>query len=1160
MAPPRDHRTEHIARRVLTQSPQHDEVFWTRVRELFHAASEIPPDQRETFLRAEGADSRQRAEVLSLLSSADSAEGFLEPPRRHRRSFETGELIAGRYVIGTLLGIGGMGEVYEAEDRELQEHVALKIIRPEIAANPRIVERFRREIQLARRVTHPNVCRIYDVSHHLSRSEAGEPERRITFVSMELLHGRTLASQLREHGRMTTLEARPIVAQMTAGLDAAHAAGVVHRDFKTSNVLLVSQSGGSRAVITDFGLAHEAEGKGDRLTDSGMVIGTPDYMAPEQLENGPITPATDVYALGVVLFEMVTGQLPFHGSTPLTTAVQRLKDPAPSPRQFVPELDPRWDAVILRCLERDAALRFPRAGAVLEALESTATITTRSPRRVAAAGTVIVLAAALTAVSLPFLLGDRNPAPDPQPVARPASTVATPALRRAVAVAGFRSLSASPEDAWLADAVPELLKAELGAAESLRLIAGEDVQSMQQDLALRAGEPLARPLLEQVRDRVGADVVITGSCITAGSGPSRSVRVDLRLQDTQTGATLATLNDSAPEAQLFALISRVGAAARSRLGSVSLSAGEIAGLRATLPRNPEAARAYVEGLTRLRRFDALGARASFERAIAIESSYALAHAALAESLWTLGFEEPARQSANRAMERATGLPREDRLSIEARAAIFHHQFEKAIEIYRSLLTFYPDDLSYGLRLATTQIAAGRAKDALVTVDQLRKLPPPLNTDPAIDLAAAEAFHITHENEKELEVARRAEIVGAASKMRGIVARAKANQSFAHRELGHPDQAIALLRESAAISEELGDRAAASRSYSNLGLALWNSGNVAEAEPLLERALVMQRQVGARSSEARTLNTLGIIRFVRGNIDGAEKAWRESLVVQRESNFHTLAGTTLANLGGARQMRGDFVEAESLYRQAIEAATKTDDKIGEVMGSVNLAELLRLRGSLDASRPLYEQGLRRSRELTLRPSEGYVLAAMGELALMQGDLARAKTLHQQGLAVRRALKDGLSVAQSQTMLANLAIEEGRAAEALPLLDAAIAVFAGQGATDEEALAQETRVRALLASKRLDEARTAMARAKALAAKSHALSVMAAVRTAEARVLYASNATSAASMRSAAIALAKKSSVLGLELEARLIGADDAERAHVAATAREHGMLLIARKAR
>ncbi|HEX7809082.1 MAG TPA: protein kinase, partial [Thermoanaerobaculia bacterium] len=723
-----------------------------------------------------------------------------------------------------MLGVGGMGEVYEAEDRELRETVALKIIRPEIASNTRILERFRREIQLARRVTHPNVCRIYDVSHHLSRSEAGEVERKITFVSMELLHGRTLSSQLREHGRMSTGDALPIVRQMAAGLDAAHQASIVHRDFKSANVMLAP----NRAVITDFGLAHETEAKDARLTDSGVVVGTPDYMAPEQLEAGPITPATDVYALGVVLFEMVTGRLPFHGTTPLSVALQRLQEPAPSPRKWAPDLDARWESVILRCLERDPAQRFARAGEVIAALESTSPLPRPKLSRTRGIGAIVVLIAALTAVSLPFVLRQREkPAPATAPTPIATNT------RRAVAVLGVRSLSARADDAWMANAVAELLTTELSAAETLRLIPGDDVARMKDDLALRDGDTIARSGLELIRDRVAADVVLTGTCVKAAN----DLRVDVRVQDTATGNLLATLSESGNERELFALVARLGQRLRAQLGALPLTAEATAGLRASMPTNAEAARAYVQGLTKMRRFDNLAARESLERAVAAEPGYAMAHAALAEAFWNLGYEDRAKASADRALNLSSGLNREERLSIEARSHVFRQEFDKAIEIYRSLLTFYPDELPYGLRLGATQVAAGKANDALATVEKLRKLPLPMRNDPGIDLIAADAYHLIHENEKELVVAQHAEAVGAASKMRAVVARAKANQSYAHRELGHPDLAISLLREAARIQEEIGDRAGAARAYSNLGLALWNRGDLVEAEPLLERALV-----------------------------------------------------------------------------------------------------------------------------------------------------------------------------------------------------------------------------------------------------------------------------------------------------------------------------------
>jgi eukaryotic-like serine/threonine-protein kinase len=218
-------------------------------------------------------------------------------------TFSTGELVADRYRIVRFIGQGGMGEVYEADDLELRLRLALKTVRPEIARDQQAIERFKREIRIARKVTHPNVCRIFDLGHH-RRAPSGHE---IIFLTMELLLGETLAERVRRTGRMSTAEALPLAGQITAGLAAAHAAGIVHRDLKADNIILVlSQEGQQtpRARVTDFGLAY-AGAAPDRITDLSTAIegvaGTPAYMAPEQVEGGKVTAASDIYSLGIVL-------------------------------------------------------------------------------------------------------------------------------------------------------------------------------------------------------------------------------------------------------------------------------------------------------------------------------------------------------------------------------------------------------------------------------------------------------------------------------------------------------------------------------------------------------------------------------------------------------------------------------------------------------------------------------------------------------------------------------------------------------------------------------------------------------------------------------------------------------------------------------------------
>lgn len=286
--------------------------------------------------------------------------------------FAPGEVLAGRFRVVRQLGSGGMGEVFHAEDTVVGGSVAIKVVRPDVVDSEEAAARLRREVKLARDVTHPNVCRTFDLYQHemaASDGEAGEP---LAIVGMELLDGEDLARRIRR-GAMSVAEALPILRQIARGLFAAHRLGIVHRDLKPSNVLLVPESDGIRAVVTDFGIARRASGAGHEaeaaLTQTGLTLGSPAYMAPEQLAGGKITPATDVYALGLVALEMVTGRTPFSGSTPWLAVSKRLSDEHPDVATAVPGLDPRYAAFITRCLARRSADRFADMTAVLHWLD-----------------------------------------------------------------------------------------------------------------------------------------------------------------------------------------------------------------------------------------------------------------------------------------------------------------------------------------------------------------------------------------------------------------------------------------------------------------------------------------------------------------------------------------------------------------------------------------------------------------------------------------------------------------------------------------------------------------------------------------------------------------------------------------------------------------------
>ena len=246
-----------------------------------------------------------------------------------------GTRVGGRFVIERPLGAGGMGAVYLARDEQLGESVALKVIAGMALLDPNSAERLRRETSMARRISHPNVVRMHDL---------GE-EHGLLFVSMEYVAGESLGARIQRLGTLTPAQLRPIVAQLCEGLTAAHGVGIIHRDLKPANVLIDAQD---RVKLIDFGIARGDLQVG--MTATNMVVGTPEYMAPEQVRGGAVDARTDVYALGAVLYHALTGRPPFRGETPISVGLAHCQDPVTPPRQLRPEIPAIWDSVILRAL------------------------------------------------------------------------------------------------------------------------------------------------------------------------------------------------------------------------------------------------------------------------------------------------------------------------------------------------------------------------------------------------------------------------------------------------------------------------------------------------------------------------------------------------------------------------------------------------------------------------------------------------------------------------------------------------------------------------------------------------------------------------------------------------------------------------------------------
>jgi tetratricopeptide (TPR) repeat protein/TolB-like protein len=1099
-------------------------------------------------------------------------------------SFRAGDLLCDRFRVVRFIARGGMGELYEAADLTLGEHVALKTIRPEIAVDERAHQRFLREVQLARKVTHPNICRIFDLFEHKPAGGAAAP---VAFVTMELLRGETLSQRLRRTGPLSVEQAFPIVQQMAAALAAAHAVGVIHRDFKSNNVMLLEDDARSRVrvAVTDFGLAHltgDATGLGDApITITGDMVGTPEYMAPEQIEGGIISPATDIYALGIVVYEMMTGKRPFAADTPMASALRRIVGPTPkTPKEVRPELPASWDRAIMRCLSRSPDRRFISATELIDALEAPPGATSqRFPRVLAGVAALLVLA-----IAIGLLWRGRTSPPAPV-AADPPRTVPAPAetIRPAVAVLGFRNLAGRTDSEWLSTALSEMLTTELAAGERLRTIPGENVNRMKTELALADADSYAPETLARIRQNLGADIVVTGSYVTVGEGDESSLRVDIRLQDARPGQMMSLVSEMGRSAELLDVVSRAGGRLRDRLGVKASDAS----VRASQPGSSDAARLYAEGLIRLRRFDARGARTLFDQAIKADPTFPLAHSALANTWSALGYDSRAKDSAARAYELSADLPRAERLLVEGTFREMSSAWKEAIAIWQTLATFFPDDVEYALRLANAQIASGAAKDGLATLDSFKARYPKI-TDPRLELAEALAAETLSDFKRMQTAAASAGAAGEALGARLLVAGARLREGAAALRQGQADRAVKLFEEARSIYADAGDGAGVARTLNNLASAISDgpdttrtralyeeglkiartigeqdlvarflnniaiqerrAGNLKASLAMNQQSLAIRREIGDRTNAAISLNNIGNVLLDLGDLQGASRHYEESAAMSREMGDRRGLARALYNAGESWKLQGEIARARTTYEESLTIRRGIEDPASVATSLYGVGHIAAVQGDLPTAERVLNEALESDRRFNRRRPMAYSIYQLAEIAMMKGDLATAKQRHQDALAIRTALGEKGTAAESRSALAWVALEEGRTADAEKLANEAVAVFVGQSAPDNEATARAALALALLSRGERAAAEKEIQRARSLIRNpQHVLSRMP-VEIAAARISSAANAATALTTLEALRAESVRRGIARSEFDARRAIADIEGRRSLTAGAR------------
>lgn len=666
-----------------------------------------------------------------------------------------------------------------------------------------------------------------------------------------------------------------------------------------------------------------------------------------------------------------------------------------------------------------------------------------------------------------------------------ANTVAlTPAVpsiksRYSIAVIGFKNLSGRANEDWLSAALAEMLTTELSAGGQLRVVSGEEVHSAKLDLKLEGEQSLAKPTLNQIRNRLGADLIVSGSFVEVGRDPSGQIRLDLRVQDASAGETVFSTAVTGKTQELFALVSRCGAQLRSNLGAPTLTNLEGAQDQAAFPSTPEAARFYIEGLSKLRMYDFPAAENLLRKAVTADPNFALAHSAVASAWSALGYDEKAKSEARRALELSLNLSRQEHLLIGGQYSELTRNWGEAVAAYQQLFSLFPDSVDYGVRLANAQTSAGKGSDALTTLEKLRRLPLSASQDPQIDLAQAVAAESLGDFKQELDCSERAIRNGEILSERLLMARAWTKKNWALRRLGRPQEATAGLLEAKRIFSEAADMQGVGSTLRLIGGAQSEQGDFSQAERSYQEAIAIFRRIGDRRALAMSINGLATARYERSDLRGAKALYEQYLEIEREVGSKINTAGALGNIANVEDARGNLGEARRLNEESLKIFAEVGDKraMGTALG--NLAILLYEQGDLEGARKKFDEALEIKRKIGYQRGIAYDLSGLSEILRAEGDLVAARQKQDEALAIRNQLGAKHGAAASRLYLAILDLEDHRPADAEKTATETAQQFHQEKSVADEAAAEEVEARSLLAQGKISEAQAAINRARTLA---------------------------------------------------------------------------------
>ena len=898
--------------------------------------------------------------------------------------FHAGDVLGGRYEILKLLGMGGMGAVYKARDNEVERVVGLKVIRPDLAGDPAILARFKQELILARQVTHKNIIRIYDLN------EADG----VKFITMEFIEGEDLRTILLREGKLSPEAAANIMVQVCAGLQAAHSEGVIHRDLKPSNVMC---DAAGRVVIMDFGLARTVQGDG--MTRTGMMVGTMEYMSPEQAMGKELDARSDQFAVGLIFYELLSGFMPYHGDSAIASLVKRTQEPAVPLTEVDASIPPALSAIVAKCLERDPNARFASMEELTEEIEvwqgkkrrgGQSVIATsvakplparRFPLKWAALGVAVVVLSAGTY----FAIRNRSHVGVGGTGSR---SVQGPVM--SVAVLPFHNGSGDPSLNWTGFSISENLISEIGGSSHLHLVSAGRLQDVLRDLGFTPGPQLDASTLKSIQDAVGADTVISGQLVKAGD----QFRIIATVHDLKNGRDVPVSADLANLNQLAGTMDKLAGQIREKLGTTPDILNELrANSGHVLTNSVTALQAYDEGLQLARAGNNTQAVTKFEKATEEDPNFAMAFSKLAETYLALHYDDKAEQASRRAVGLSENLPAQDRYLIQAINARITNDSTKAIAAYENLTKLNPDDSEAQSALARLYEKEGRFDEAKKRLAKVLASDPKntraLRASGRIEIEASNPQAALEPLNKALSLAT---LSGNEEEKGSILFFIGA----AYQDLDKPADALANFQQSLEIRKKIGDQSGIAQSLGQMARVQDRMGQSDAALASYRAALEVTRKIGDKEGLLSNLINLGKFYHDHGKYDEALKPWNEALLLARDLRAEPDQALCLNNIGSAYNNKGEYQAALTYFQQAYEIRDRLKLPAEATESLRNLAEMNFKLGEYETAQAQFLKALEASRETKDKEMLALESSTMGVLFAAQGKYDAALSYLQQAI--------------------------------------------------------------------------------------------------------------------------------------------------------------------